>query len=82
MTKPHTNIWIFLKHSLKFFIVVLEVIFGFYLYDYAFKKELDNWGALLLVVYFVISVEVIIRIEEVLLPLIENKIKKIKTQNA
>ena len=78
------NIWVFLKYSAKFFEIILGIMYSFVLYEHLFGGGLikeqysPEWAGIILVLYFVVSVEVIIAINEYLLPYFDNKIKNFK----
>lgn len=77
------NIWIFLKYSAKFFEIILGIMYGLVLTEHLFgggliKEQFSpEWAGIILVLYFVVSVEAIIIINKYLLPCFDNKIKNV-----
>lgn len=75
------NIWIFLKYSAKFFEVILGIMYSFVLYEYFFgngliRKQFNpEFAVIVLALYFVVSVEGIITLNEYLLPYLDNNLK-------
>ena len=84
-TKNIEETLIFLKYSLKFFIVILGIMYSFVLYQYIFGggftkssfKEI-SWvnDPLILTLSFILSVEVYVLIYEKWIPKIDKIIKK------
>ena len=77
------NVWVFLKYSAKFFEVIIEIMYSLVLYEHFFGNGLikeqfnPEWAGIILSLYFVVSVEAIIIINEYLLPYFDNKIKNV-----
>ena len=81
------NIWIFLKYSAKFFEIILGIMYSFVLYEHLFGSGLikeqfsPEWAGIILALYFIVSVEAIIVINESLLPYFESKLLRAKAHS-
>ena len=71
------DLWLFFKYSIKFILVVVEIVYGFALYDIQLSKSVNERSPYILLIlglFFVVSVEFNIVMNEKVLPYLESKL--------